>query len=258
MNTVEVRDLTVRYRGRRIVGPVSFALANGAALGLCGPSGSGKSTVLRALVGLVSPELRVQGDLVVLGSPSRTPAWLTELRSRAVLVGQVPIVFPGSILANALFGLRHVVRGPKEALRSRAIDALREAGLWDEVVDRLDEPAGKLSVGQQQRLCLARALALDPVLLLLDEPTSALDTASRGVVEDTIGRLRGRRTILLVSHDPQQVVRLCDGVVDLPPQEPGPSDGRRLQRPQAIDLAALNLDRPHLTTSLQKGAKPWT
>ena len=134
-----------------------------------------------------------------------------------MLVGQTPVVFSGSVLDNALFGLRHVVRASRGELRQRAVEALQEAGLWAEVQDRLDLPAEQLSVGQRQRLCLARALALDPVVLLLDEPTSALDPGSRGTVEASIAGLHGRRTVLLVSHDPAQVARLCDDVVDLAP-----------------------------------------
>jgi phosphate transport system ATP-binding protein len=107
------------------------------------------------------------------------------------------------------------VRAPRAALRERAVAALEEAGLWAEVRDRLGAPAEQLSVGQRQRLCLARALALDPLLLLLDEPTSALDAGSRDVVEGSVQGLRGRRTVLLVSHDADQVARLCDQVVDV-------------------------------------------
>ncbi|MDQ4068646.1 MAG: ATP-binding cassette domain-containing protein, partial [Actinomycetota bacterium] len=118
------------------------------------------------------------------------------------------------ILANAAFGLRHVARLSRPELRRRTEAALVEAGLWDEVADRLDAAAAQLSVGQRQRLCLARALALDPELLLLDEPTSSLDAAAVRTVEDAIGGLRGR-TVLIVSHDQDQLSRLCAQVVDL-------------------------------------------
>jgi phosphate transport system ATP-binding protein len=217
MSAVRLRDLVVRRDGRTLAGPVSFDMERGATLGLRGPSGSGKSTTLRALVGLLPPELEVSGEVRVLGCDvGAAGADLPALRARAVLVGQTPVVFPTSILANAAFGLRHVVRASRDELRARALAALREAGLWDEVADRLDTPAERLSVGQRQRLCLARALALDPELLLLDEPTSSLDAASRQTVEEAVTNLRGR-TVLVVSHDRDQLARLCGDIVDLAP-----------------------------------------
>ena len=224
---VRLGSLVVRRGDRTLAGPVSFELARGATLGLQGPSGSGKSTTLRALVGLLAPELAVSGTVEVLGRDvCGSSVDLPGLRARAVLVGQTPVVFPASILANAVFGLRHVVRASRRQLRSGAQVALEEAGLWDEVADRLDAPAEQLSVGQRQRLCLARALALDPELLLLDEPTSALDPAATRTVEDAVTSLQGR-TVLVVSHDRAQLGRLCRDVVDLgrpePQGEPAPA-----------------------------------
>ena len=212
---VRLRHLVVCRGERTLAGPVSFELGRGATLGLQGPSGSGKSTTLRALVGLLPPPLEAFGTVEVLGRDVCSASVdLAALRARAVLVGQTPVVFPASILANAAFGLRHVARLPREELRRRSEAALVEAGLWDEVADRLDAPADQLSVGQRQRLCLARALALDPELLLLDEPTSALDPAATRTVEDAITGLQGR-TVLIVSHDQEQLARLCADVVDL-------------------------------------------
>lgn len=214
---LSVSDLVVRTAERVLVGPVTFTAATGTTVGLVGPSGVGKSTILRALVGLLPRGLWTDGELRLLGQRLDGAGRMADLRARAVLVGQSPVVFPGSVLDNALFGLRHVVRAPAAELRTRALGALEEAGLLAEVEDRLGDPAETLSVGQRQRLCLARALALDPVVLLLDEPTSALDIGSRATVEASIEGLRGRRTILLVSHDAAQVARLCDAVVDLTP-----------------------------------------
>ncbi|HET7486988.1 MAG TPA: ATP-binding cassette domain-containing protein [Acidimicrobiales bacterium] len=218
MTPVVADGLAVGLAGRRLVGPVSFTLPTGAALGLRGPSGSGKSTLLRALVGLLPAPLAATGTVRVLGVDvtSAPASALPALRSRAVLVGQAPVVFPASILANAAFGLRHVERLPRPALRARCEAALDEAGLWDEVADRLGAPASELSVGQRQRLCLARALALDPEVLLLDEPTSALDPAATAAVEEAVVRLRHRRSVLVVSHDRGQLDRLCEEVVTLP------------------------------------------
>lgn len=217
MTALAVRDLMVSSRERVLVGPVSFDLPTGKTLGLRGPSGAGKSTVLRALVGLLPEGVVYTGEIRVLGvDVSRPDADLPALRARATLVGQTPVVFPGSILANATLGLRHVMRGTRAQLRARAEMALVEAGLWDEVVKRLDEPADHLSIGQRQRLCLARALALDPALLLLDEPTTALDAAATAAVEASVAGLRERRTVLVVSHDEAQLDRLCHSVVSLP------------------------------------------
>lgn len=215
MNAAEVRDLIVSKARKPLVGPVSLTVPQGGSVGLCGPSGSGKSTVLRALVGLLPDGLEAAGTVRVLETNVlvQRPMALSELRTRAVLVPQVPVVFPDSILANALFGIRHVVRAPRGRLRERAESALLEVGLWDEVADRLNAPAAELSVGQRQRLALARALALDPQLILLDEPTSSLDEAAAAGVEQTLQSLLGRRTMLVVSHDMGQLARLCSDTV---------------------------------------------
>ena len=222
--------LRVRHGARPIVGPLSLRLDPGASLGLAGPSGAGKSTILRALLGLLPPELTAEGRAELLGTDIAAPgADLPALRARVSLVGQVPVVFPTSVLGNVVFGLRHHARLPRAALAARGEAALREAGLWDEVADRLDAPARQLSVGQRQRLCLARALALDPAALLLDEPTSALDAEAQAVVEGALTTLRSRRSLLVVSHDTGQLARLCDDVVEVRPAgrggETGPAGG---------------------------------
>ncbi|MFD7957165.1 phosphate ABC transporter ATP-binding protein [Streptomyces anthocyanicus] len=214
-NVITVRELRVRSRDKSLVGPVSFSLKHGSTTGLCGPSGVGKSTVLRALVELLPNGLTRDGELQVLDRTIAPGKGDADLRSKIVLVPQTPVVFGGSILDNALFGLRHLLRASQEVMRERAEKALEEAGLWKEVADRLDSPAQNLSAGQRQRLCLARALALEPAGLLLDEPTSALDERSRDKVEQSISALRGNRAVLLVSHDPAQVERLCDTTVHL-------------------------------------------
>ncbi len=232
MTAVSTRDLVVSWRDRVLLGPVSFDLPTGTALGIRGPSGAGKSTLLRALVGLLPEGLILSGQATVLGVDiGARGADLPALRARAALVGQTPVVFPGSVLANTTLGLRHVVRASRAQLRARAEMALVEAGLWDEVSDRLGEPAEQLSIGQRQRLCLARALALDPPLLLLDEPTSALDAAATATVEKTVLSLLDRRTVLVVSHDEAQLDRLCHGVVSLADRTGEPQEGAPVTLP---------------------------
>lgn len=227
---IEVEDLAVWCRGQLLVGPLSFAVPAGASVGLRGPSGAGKSTVLRSLVGLLPSGLEATGTARLLGIDVLARGGdLPSLRARVVFVGQTPVVFPASILANAAFGVRHLVRAPRAELLARCRAALAEAGLWDEVADRLMAPAHELSVGQRQRLCLARALALDPAVLLLDEPTSALDPAATATVEAAVAGLRGRRSVVVVSHDGDQLARLCDDIVTLPDRSrdaPAPAGDR--------------------------------
>lgn len=160
-NVITVRELRVLNRSKPLVGPVSFSLEHGSTTGLCGPSGAGKSTILRALVDLLPHGLTRDGELRVLDRTITPGKGDADLRAKVVLVPQMPVVFGGSILDNALFGLRHVLRASQKVLRERAEQALEEAGLWKEVADRLDSPAQNLSAYQRQRLCLARALALE-------------------------------------------------------------------------------------------------
>ena len=128
---------------------------------------------------------------------------------------QQPVVFPGSIADNVMFGVRHTRGPPAPEWPERIEAALREAALWEEVRHRLREPAASLSAGQQQRLCLARALAGEPEILLLDEPTSALDAGSTAAIEELILRLRERHAIVLVTHGLRQARRVADSLVYL-------------------------------------------
>ncbi len=211
---VEVRGLVVRAGGRTILSGIDLAVERGEVLCLLGPSGIGKSTLLKCLNRLIDlePGLTVDGQVLLDGTPIyRRGVDPDRLRSRVGMLFQQPVIFPASIVDNVAFGLRHgVVRLPRRQRRERAEQALREVGLWGEVCDRLDEPATTLSVGQQQRLCLARTLALDPRTLLMDEPTSALDRRSARTIEELVLALKGERTVVLVTHDPEQARRVAD------------------------------------------------
>jgi phosphate transport system ATP-binding protein len=210
---LEVRGLSVRAGRRTILRNVELRVTRGEVLCLVGPSGAGKSTLLKCLNRLVDlePGLSVEGDVRLDGEPIYARGVDPDrLRARVGILFQRPVVFPGSVRANVLFGARHAGAVPRRRWPELAERVLREAALWDEVAGRLDEPAGTLSVGQQQRLCLARTLALDPEVVLMDEPTSALDPASTRKIEELILGLKGRRTVVLVSHDPDQARRVAD------------------------------------------------
>jgi len=210
-----LRDLSVSYSGRPALRGVDLDIAAGQITALVGPSGCGKTTLLTVLNRLsdlvpgcaVSGQVRL-ADLEVLARDVD----LIALRRRVGMIFQKPNPFPLSIRQNIAFPLReHGVRDKGEVAR-RVEEALRDVGLWDEIADRLDAPARRLSGGQQQRLCLARALALRPEVLLLDEPCSALDPVGSAVVEELIQGLRGRYTIVLVTHNLAQARRIADDV----------------------------------------------
>lgn len=210
---LEVRDLSVSAATQPILRGINLTVPAGVILALLGPSGAGKSTLLRCLNRLIdlTPGLRVQGEVRFHGqSIFAAGADPDALRARIGILFQQPAVFPASIRQNVLFGVRHAGRVPRGDWPELIERALGEASLWEEVKDRLDAPALRLSVGQQQRLCLARTLAMNPEVLLLDEPTSALDPRSAEAVEHSLLRLKGRRTLVLVTHNLAQARRLAD------------------------------------------------
>jgi phosphate transport system ATP-binding protein len=210
---LETRGLSVHAGRRPILRNVELRVARGEVLCLVGPSGAGKSTLLKCLNRLVDlePGLSVEGEVLLEGEAIYGRGVDADrLRARVGILFQRPVVFPGSIRKNVLFGVRHTGAAPRRRWPELAERVLREAALWDEVAGRLDEPASTLSVGQQQRLCLARTLALDPEVLLMDEPTSALDPASTRKIEELILGFKGHRTVVLVSHDPDQARRVAD------------------------------------------------
>jgi len=198
-----------------VLSGINSAISKGRITCIVGPSGSGKSTFLRSL-NRINDDVagfRMQGTLSVNGLDLTSDNTdLTRLRSQVGMVFQKPCVFPRSIKENVLFG----VRGQKMSRLDKnklVEDSLRSAALWNEVSTRLDQPATTLSLGQQQRLCIARALAVKPDILLLDEPTASVDPVSARAIEALILMLRNTYTIIMVTHDIRQTRRIADDVL---------------------------------------------
>jgi phosphate transport system ATP-binding protein len=220
---LRLEDVSVSYggastlgrRGANAVRSVSLSIYQGEVLALIGPSGCGKTTLLRTLNRLteLTPGARREGRILLDGQDIHDLVD-TTLRSRVAMVFQQPNPFPMSIFDNVAFALREQGRkrpGRRE-LEPQVIDALRRAGLYEEVRDDLDRPALRLSGGQQQRLCIARAIAPRPEVLLMDEPCSALDPISTGVIEELIGELRRELAVVIVTHNLAQAHRVADKV----------------------------------------------
>jgi phosphate transport system ATP-binding protein len=223
-------ELSVAYGDKLAVNRVSISVSRGEVLALIGPSGCGKTTLLRSLNRLVelTPTAARSGQITLDGTDVDYME-VTNLRRRVGMLFQQPNPFPMSIFDNVAYGLRE--RGKKRPsrreLRPAVEDALRRAGLFDEVAGDLSHPALRLSGGQQQRLCLARSLAVGPEVLLLDEPCSALDPNSTALIEDLLVGLRSEVAIVIVTHNLQQAYRIADRVAfmylgDL--VEQGPAD----------------------------------
>lgn len=211
---LEVNGLSVHAGDRVILRDVSLHVPAREVFAIVGPSGAGKSTLLRCLNRLndLRPDLRVSGSVRFHGRELAEFSDADELRRRIGMVFQRPVTFPGSVLKNALFGVAHLKLFPKREWPETAERALRDAALWEEVRDRLGDRAADLSVGQQQRLALARTLAVQPEVILLDEPTSSLDRHSGEKVEEALTALKESRALVLVTHDLAQARRLAGWV----------------------------------------------
>jgi phosphate transport system ATP-binding protein len=212
---LQVRELSVAYGGKLAVKSVSLSIHEGEVLALIGPSGCGKTTLLRTLNRLteLTPGSARSGE-VLLDGQDVDEMQDTTLRSRVAMVFQQPNPFPMSIFDNVAFALREQARKRprRRELEPQVLDALRRAGLYDEVADDLHKPALGLSGGQQQRLCIARAIASRPEVLLMDEPCSALDPISTGVIEELIHELRRELAVVIVTHNLAQARRVADKV----------------------------------------------
>ena len=208
---LETVGLGVRYGETRVIGDISLTIPERRVVAFIGPSGCGKSTLLRCFNRMndLVPTARVTGRVLFRGRDLYAPGVeAADVRRAIGMVFQKPNLFPKSIFENIAFGLR--INGFRDDIGDRVEASLRAAALWDEVSHRLDADALGLSAGQQQRLCIARALAVEPEVLLMDEPASALDPIATGRVEDLIGDLRGDYTIVIVTHNMQQAARISD------------------------------------------------
>lgn len=207
--------VSVSYHGKAALRGVTMPVYKGCITAVVGPSGCGKSTFLGALNRMTDliPGCEVNGRVTLGGRDIFAPGVdALALRRRVGMIFQKPNPFPLSVRQNLDYPLKHHGVRPGRARDDAAERMLRLVGLWEEVKDRLDAPALSLSGGQQQRLCLARALVLNPEVILLDEPCSALDPIASGVVEDLIASLRGRFTIVIVTHNLAQARRIADDV----------------------------------------------
>ena len=214
---LEVQGLNLSIGGQAILHDVSVQIPKHKITCIIGPSGCGKSTLLKSLNRLTDSVEGVHLDgRILLGERDivrSSGAELIDLRRRIGLVPQRPCPLPMSIFDNVAYGCRiHGSRGRRK-LAAVVEHYLREVGLWEEVKDRLREPAVRLSIGQQQRLCLARSLAVEPEYILADEATSALDPVSSKTVEDLFVKLKQHYSIVMVTHTLRQALRIADYVV---------------------------------------------
>ena len=203
--------VTVSYGDKAAVRDVTFEIARNEITALIGPSGCGKSTLIRCLNRMndLIPSARLEGSVLYHGQDLYGPEVdAVEVRKRIGMVFQKPNPFPKSIYDNVAFGPR--VLGMKGGMEEIVEGALRRAALWDEAKDRLKANAFGMSGGQQQRLCIARALAVEPDVILMDEPCSALDPISTGKIEELMLQLREDYSIVIVTHNMQQAARVSD------------------------------------------------
>jgi phosphate transport system ATP-binding protein len=210
---ISVSGLNLRYGEHQALKDINIEIERNSITALIGPSGCGKSTFLKTLDRMndLIPGVKITGDVRYNGDDIFSPSVdVSELRRQIGMVFQKPNPFPMSIYDNVAYGPRtHGIRS-KAKLDETVERSLRGAAIWDEVKNRLKKNALGLSGGQQQRLCIARALAVEPEVLLMDEPTSALDPISTSKIEELAINLKEKYTIIIVTHNMQQAVRISD------------------------------------------------
>lgn len=210
---MDVKNLNLFYGEAQALKDISFKMKKNRVTAFIGPSGCGKSTLLRCFNRMndLVDSVRVEGEIILDNQNIYAPEVdVTSLRQRVGMVFQKPNPFPMSIFENVAYGLRLQGLKKRRILEEKVEWALKGAALWNEVKDRLDESALGMSGGQQQRLVIARAIAIEPEILLLDEPASALDPISTLKIEELIYELKSKYTILIVTHNMQQAARVSD------------------------------------------------
>lgn len=214
MDTImEVKDLNLWYGDHHALHDISVDIPKNQITALIGPSGCGKSTFLKTLNRMndLVEGIKITGNVIYNGENIYAPKVdVTWLRKRVGMVFQKPNPFPMSIYDNIAYGPRTHGITSRVKLDDIVEKSLKDAAIWDEVKDRLNTSAMGMSGGQQQRLCIARALAVNPEVLLMDEPTSALDPISTGKIEELLDELRKQFTIVIVTHNMQQAARISD------------------------------------------------
>jgi phosphate transport system ATP-binding protein len=213
---INIRDLNVYAGKSQILKDINIEIPKNKITVILGPSGCGKTTLLKCLNRLTDlyPELKVTGEIMIDDNNIlQAKEDIYKLRQQMGLLSQRPYPLPMTIYNNIAYALK--LRGIKKRreIHKLTMHYLQQASLWDEIRTRLREPASRLSIGQQQRLCLARGLAVNPEIILADEPTSALDPISSQFIEETFLKLKNDYTIVLVTHVLRQAKRIADNVV---------------------------------------------
>jgi phosphate transport system ATP-binding protein len=215
---ISVQGLNVSYGSQQVLRDITIDIPDKKIIVIIGPSGCGKTTLLRSFNRLIDTTegVKVSGKVLVDGEDIFDPkVEVTRIRKKMGLLSQHPYPLPMSIYDNIAYGPKIHGARDKKTLDAIVENYLKVSSLWDEVKDRLHSPASRLSVGQQQRLCLARGLAVEPEIILADEPTSALDPKSSRRIEKTFIRLKEQYTFIIVTHILRQAKRLADYVLFL-------------------------------------------
>ncbi len=215
---IETKALNVTIHSNQVLKNIDIQIPAKQLTAIIGPSGCGKTTLLKSFNRLLEIQdgIKIQGEIVVDGIDIMSSGLnVPDIRKKMGLISQKPYPLPMSIFENVAYGLRIHHRKNQKELTEAVQNCLQEVGLWTEVKDRLHDPASRLSVGQQQRLCLARAIAVQPEVILCDEPTSALDPIAAQQLEKLLLKLKKDFTVILVTHTLRQAKRVADHVIFL-------------------------------------------